>query len=113
MPALVEGCDLILGNEEDAEKVFGIRPEGFDATATEGHVEADAFRSVCSQLMARFPRAKKVVITLRGSINANHNTWGGVLRCPRSGRIPPPGRASPQSIAWVAATPSWAACSMA
>lgn len=79
MPALVEGCDLILGNEEDAEKVFGIRPEGFDATATEGHVEADAFRSVCSQLMARFPRAKKVVITLRGSINANHNTWGGVL----------------------------------
>ena len=29
--------------------------------------------------MARFPRAKKVIITLRGSINANHNTWGGVL----------------------------------
>ena len=29
--------------------------------------------------MARFPRAKKVVITLRGAINANHNTWGGVL----------------------------------
>ena len=79
MPELVAGCDLILGNEEDAEKVFGIRPEGFDATATEGRVEADAFRSVCTQLMARFPRAKKVIITLRGSINANHNTWGGVL----------------------------------
>ena len=29
--------------------------------------------------MAKFPRAKKVIITLRGSINANHNTWGGVL----------------------------------
>ena len=27
MPALVEGCDVILGNEEDAEKVFGIKPE--------------------------------------------------------------------------------------
>lgn len=25
------------------------------------------------------PRARKVIITLRGSINANHNTWGGVL----------------------------------
>ena len=36
MPALVEGCDIILGNEEDAEKVFGIKPEGFDATATAG-----------------------------------------------------------------------------
>lgn len=78
MPALVECCDVILGNEEDAEKVFGIKPEGFDA-ATQGEVDAAAFRSVCTQLMVRFPRAKKVVITLRGSINADHNTWGGVL----------------------------------
>lgn len=79
MPELVKGCDLILGNEEDADKVFGIKPEGFDVTATQGKVNAAEFESVCRQLMARFPRAKKVVITLRGAINANHNTWGGVL----------------------------------
>lgn len=79
MPALVEGCDVILGNEEDAEKVFGIKPEGFDVTQTEGHVDSSAFESVCVQLKKRFPRAKKVIITLRGSINANHNTWGGCL----------------------------------
>lgn len=79
MPALVEGCDVILGNEEDAEKVFGIKPEGFDVTATAGEVNAQEFESVCTQMMKRFPRAKKVIITLRGSINANHNTWGGVL----------------------------------
>jgi len=29
--------------------------------------------------MTRFPRCKKVITTLRGSINANHNTWSGVL----------------------------------
>ena len=79
MPALVECCDIILGNEEDAEKVFGIKPEGFDAAATEGEVDQAAFKSVCQQLMERFPRAKRVIITLRGSINADHNTWGGVL----------------------------------
>lgn len=79
MPALVEGCDVILGNEEDAEKVFGIKPEGFDVTATAGEVNAAEFESVCTQMMKRFPRAKKVIVTLRGSINANHNTWGGVL----------------------------------
>ena len=79
MPALVEGCDVILGNEEDAEKVFGIKPEGFDVTATAGHVDAKEFESVCTQMMKKFPRAKKVIITLRGSINANHNTWAGVL----------------------------------
>ena len=79
MPALVEGCDIILGNEEDADKVFGIKPEGFDVTATAGTIDQKRFQSVGEQLMARFPKAKKVIITLRGSINANHNTWGGVL----------------------------------
>lgn len=79
MPDLVAGCDIILGNEEDAEKVFGIKPEGFDVTATAGEVNAAEFESVCTQLMQRFPCARKVIITLRGSINANHNTWGGVL----------------------------------
>ena len=79
MPALVEGCDVILGNEEDAEKVFGIKPRGFDAAATGGHVEAAQFESVCRQMQERFPRAKKVIITLRGSINADHNTWAGAL----------------------------------
>ncbi|GHT05100.1 2-dehydro-3-deoxygluconokinase [Bacteroidia bacterium] len=79
MPALVEGCDIILGNEEDAEKVFGIQPEGFDVSQTGGEVRASEFESVCQQLQTRFPRAKKVIITLRGSINANHNTWGGCL----------------------------------
>lgn len=77
MPALVEGCDVILGNEEDAEKVFGVHPEGADVTS--GHVDAAGYESVCRQLMQRFPRAKKVIITLRGSINANHNSWSGVL----------------------------------
>ena len=79
MPTLVEGCDIILGNEEDAEKVFGIKPEGFEVEHTGGEVDAAEFESVCKQLMKRFPRAKKVIITLRGSINANHNTWGGCL----------------------------------
>lgn len=79
MPALTEGCDIILGNEEDAEKVFGIKPAGFDVAHMGGKVDVDEFESVCTQLMNRFPRAKKIIITLRGSINANHNTWGGCL----------------------------------
>ena len=79
IPELVEGCDLILGNEEDAEKEFGIKPEGFDAEHSDGSIDQTRFESVCRQLMDRFPRCKKVAITLRGSINANHNTWGGVI----------------------------------
>ncbi len=79
MTVLTSYCDIILGNEEDAEKHFGIKPEGLDVT-TQGHdVKAEAFLSVCKQLMQKFPNAKKVITTLRGSISASHNTWAGVL----------------------------------
>lgn len=77
MADLVKHCDIILGNEEDAEMVFGIKPEGVNVTS--GHVEGAAYESVGKQLMAKFPKAKKVIITLRGSISASHNTWSGVL----------------------------------
>lgn len=79
MPEMVAGSDIILGNEEDCEKVFGIKPKDFDAEKTNGAVDQSAFRSVCEQMMQKFPRCKKMVVTLRGAINANHNTWGGVL----------------------------------
>lgn len=77
MEKLVAHCDIILGNEEDADMVFGIKPAGVDVTS--GHVEGAAFESVGKQLMAKFPKAKKVIITLRGSISASHNSWSGVL----------------------------------
>lgn len=78
MPALVSGCDIILGNEEDAEKHFGLHPDKVDVT--QGHsVDAKSYLSVLKQLMEKFPRAKKVITTLRGSISASHNTWSGVL----------------------------------
>jgi 2-dehydro-3-deoxygluconokinase len=77
MEELVKHCDIILGNEEDADMVFGIKPEGVDVTS--GHVEGAAYESVGKQLMQRFPKANKVIITLRGSISASHNSWSGVL----------------------------------
>lgn len=78
MPALVEGCDVILGNEEDAEKHFHIHPDTVDITQGDT-MDAQAYLSVCKKLKERFPRAKKVITTLRGSISASHNSWAGVL----------------------------------
>ena len=77
MPSLVEYCDVILGNEEDAEKALLIKPEGVNIEG--GKVVAEAYLSVSQQIMKRFPNAKKVITTLRSSINANHNNWAGVL----------------------------------
>ncbi|MBT8223133.1 MAG: sugar kinase, partial [Eudoraea sp.] len=79
MTELTSYCDVVLGNEEDAEKHFGIKPEDLDITTQGEYVKAEAFLSVCKQMMKKFPRARKVIITLRGSISASHNTWAGVL----------------------------------
>jgi 2-dehydro-3-deoxygluconokinase len=79
MTKLTSYCDIILGNEEDAEKHFGIKPENLDITKQGHEVKAEAFLSVCKQMMKKFPKAKKVITTLRGSISASHNTWAGVL----------------------------------
>lgn len=68
-----------MGNEEDCEKVFGIKPKNFDAANTNGNINQSTFESVCQQMMTRFPRCKKMAVTLRGAINANHNTWCGIL----------------------------------
>ncbi len=79
MTELTSYCDIILGNEEDAEKHFGIKPEGLDITTQGEHVKAEAFLSVCEQMQKKFLKAKKIITTLRGSISASHNTWAGVL----------------------------------
>ena len=77
MPDLVQGCDIILGNEEDAAMALDIHPDGVDVT--KGEVEAEAYLSVSKKIMELVPRCKKVITTLRGSISASHNTWSGVL----------------------------------
>ena len=79
MHSLVSKADIILGNEEDCEKVFGIKPENFDACRTDGDFDPKIFLSVCTQMLEKFPQMYKMVITLRGAISANHNTWSGVL----------------------------------
>jgi len=84
-PALAGRCmcdilphvDLVIGNEEDAEKVLGIRAEG---TAVEhGKIHPGAYHDVARQIARRFPNVSQVAITLRESISASHNNWGAML----------------------------------
>ena len=77
MPELVAQCDVVIGNEEDAEKVFGIRAHDADVTA--GQLTAESYRSVAADLSRRFPHLRTVAITLRRSHSASHNTWSAVL----------------------------------
>jgi len=77
MAELVSMSNIALGNEEDTEKVFGIKAP--DADYTTGKLEGEQYRFVCEELGKKFPSLKTISITLRGSLSASHNTWTGVL----------------------------------
>ena len=77
MRELVSYCDVAIGNEEDAEKVFGIKAPESDVLS--GKVSAAQYRYVCDELGRQFPSLKQIAITLRGSLSASHNTWSGIL----------------------------------
>jgi 2-dehydro-3-deoxygluconokinase len=76
MMELVKNVDVLIGNEEDAEKTFGIKAPRVDVT--KGEIEAESYMYVAQQLMKKFPNIRLVNFTLRGSISASHNTWSGI-----------------------------------
>ncbi|NOZ49691.1 MAG: sugar kinase [Chloroflexi bacterium] len=77
MEELVQYCDVVIGNEEDAAKVFGIHAPQTDVTS--GQLDAVQYEYVCKQLAARFPNLHTIAITLRASISASYNRWSAVL----------------------------------
>lgn len=79
MNTLVALSDIIIGNEEDCGDVFNIYADDLDVEHTNGEIDAKKFVSVCRQMQERFPRSQCLALTLRGAINANNNTWQGLL----------------------------------
>ena len=69
MPDLIAGCDIIVCGKGDAEDILGIVPDGKSKSN---------FESICKQIIARFPKIKKIINTKRGQISASQNTLSGV-----------------------------------
>lgn len=76
MDEICKYVDICICNEEDAEKVFGIKAEG--SNVTKGIVESDSYLEVAKELLSRFG-LKAAAITLRESISASDNNFSGVL----------------------------------
>lgn len=68
--------DVCIANEEDAEKVFGIKAPDSDVTG--GSLSHEGYKAVAAALKERFG-FKAVAITLRGSISASDNNWAAML----------------------------------
>jgi 2-dehydro-3-deoxygluconokinase len=75
MSGLMEHVDYCIGNEEDAEKVFGIHAAGTEVS--QGKLDRDRYVDVAEQLTGRFG-LKGVAITLRESFSASRNGWSGL-----------------------------------
>jgi 2-dehydro-3-deoxygluconokinase len=76
MEPLMEYVDLCIANEEDAAAVFGISAPGSDISG--GKLSREGYAEVSSVLVKRFG-FKQVAITLRESISATDNNWGGMF----------------------------------
>ena len=76
MIPLMQYVDVCIGNEEDAEKVLGFKPENTDIT--KGQLDIEAYKEVFRQLKERFG-FKYIGSTLRESISASDNGWSTMI----------------------------------
>ncbi len=84
MSRILPFVDVVIGNEEDASDVLGIKAEG--SSVESGHINAQAYQQVAAAIAKRFPNVSTVAITLRESLSATHNNWGGMLYDVKSGK---------------------------
>ena len=75
MRRLLASVDIVIANESDCEDVLGIK--GTDAE--KGEIDNVRYSEVAREVVRQFPQVKKVTVTLRESVSASHNNWGGML----------------------------------
>ena len=76
MVPLMKYVDVCIGNEEDAEKVLGFKPENTDVY--QGTLDVDGYKEVFRQLKEKFG-FKYIGSTLRESYSASDNGWSALL----------------------------------
>lgn len=76
MSELMKYVDVCIANEEDAEKVFGIK--AINNSIISGELNRQGYESVAKELAETFD-FEKVAITLRESISASDNYWSAMI----------------------------------
>ena len=75
MRPLMQYVDICIGNEEDAEKCLGYRP---NADVENGKVDAAGYRGIFRKMQKEFG-FKYVIGTLRESFTASNNGWRAMI----------------------------------
>src|SRR5260370_28739137 len=72
---IVENVDVLVGNEEDLQKVFGISVPAISASSD---LAPSAFFGMIHRVIERHPQIKIVATTLREVHSTNRHNWGAV-----------------------------------
>ena len=76
MTNLMQYVDVCIGNEEDAEKVLGFKPEGSDIMS--GNLELSGYMNIFGQMADRFGFSY-IASSLRESHSASNNGWSACI----------------------------------
>jgi 2-dehydro-3-deoxygluconokinase len=74
---LVPSIDVLIGNEEDFQKVLGYAVEGVDVE--KGELDTTAFKNMVNKVVRDFGNVKVVGTTLRGVKSATINDWSAIM----------------------------------
>ncbi|MGP1508556.1 MAG: PfkB family carbohydrate kinase [Sphaerochaeta sp.] len=77
MAEILPFVDIVIGNEEDADDVMGIKAGESDAAS--GKLEISRYPEVAKKILEKYPNVEKTAFTLRESFSASHNNWGAML----------------------------------
>jgi 2-dehydro-3-deoxygluconokinase len=76
MTGLMPFVDILIGNEEDPIRIFGIEVRGTDISS--GKLNIEGYKELTKKLVKRF-NLKKAAISLRQSLSASENFWSACL----------------------------------
>ena len=77
MKKVMPYVDVIIGNEEDFEKMLGIKAEGGTESYTD--LDPEGYRAVAQQVVRQYPNVQAVGTTLRHVKTALLNDWQTVM----------------------------------
>ncbi len=74
---LIPYIDVIIGNEEDFQKVLGFEVEGVDENLKE--LPIDAYKKMVKKVVTAYPHIKIVGTTLREVLSGLVNNWSAIM----------------------------------
>jgi len=75
--ALIPHIDILIGNEEDFQKVLGFKVEGTDEHLKE--LPVDGYKKMVLQVVKAYPNIRAVGTTLREVVSGLVNNWSAIV----------------------------------